>query len=294
MKNPSSVICHLSSVAARRYTRHIVLPEIGEEGQRKLLASSALVIGAGGLGSAALAYLAAGGVGRLGIVEPDRVELSNLQRQVLFETADIGRAKAEAACDRIQEVNPECEVELFPERLTEENARTLIDTFFPLSRAAGEGRGGGRSANSEQVAAPSLTLPRQVAGEGIVIDCSDNFETRFALADACFRAEKMLVSAAISGFSAQLSTFKPYLGMPHPCYRCLVPDMPEREVRCEQEGVIGPLAGIMGSFQALEAMKELLGIGESLSGHLLVMDGLGLDIRKIVLQKDPKCTFCSL
>src|SRR5262249_4773067 len=154
--------------------RHLVLPEIGEEGQKKLLASSVLVIGSGGLGSAALAYLAAAGIGKLGIVEHDRVELSNLQRQILFEEMDIGRAKVEAAADRIHEINPECEVELFPKRLTEENAR------------------------------------ERVRGFDIVIDGSDNFKTRFALADACFKEKKPLISAAISGFSGQFSTFKPY------------------------------------------------------------------------------------
>ncbi|MDE3059802.1 MAG: HesA/MoeB/ThiF family protein [Pseudomonadota bacterium] len=244
--------------ALRRYARHIVLPEIGEEGQRKMLASSALVIGAGGLGSAAIAYLAAAGVGRLGIIEPDRVELSNLQRQVLFEEADIGRPKVEAARDRVHEVNPECRVEVFPERLIKENARERIRAF------------------------------------DIVIDGSDNFATRFALAEACFQERKTLVSAAISGFSAQLSTFKPYLGAPHPCYRCLVPQIPEREVSCAQEGIVGPLAGIMGGFQALETIKELLGVGESLSGWLLVMDALTLQIKKVALPKDPGCTACAI
>lgn len=245
--------CMPSSDAQRRYARHIVLPEIGEAGQAKLLASSVLVIGAGGLGSNALACLAASGIGRLGIVEPDRVELSNLQRQLLFETGDIGRLKAEAARDRIDEVNPDCVVELFIERLDAGNARELVRRF------------------------------------DIVIDGSDNFETRFALNDACFHEKKTLVSAAISGFSAQLSTFKPYLGAPHPCYRCLVPGMPERERNCAQEGIVGPLAGMLGSMQALEAIKELLGIGESLSGWLLVIDVLTMQIKKIRLPADPAC-----
>ncbi len=248
----------LSTQHLRRYARHIVLPEIGEEGQKKLLASSVLVIGAGGLGSSALAYLAASGIGRLGIVEPDRVELSNLQRQVLFETSDIGRAKVEAARDRIHEVNPECKVEIFSERLTVGNACALIKNF------------------------------------AIVIDGSDNFATRFALNDACFHEKKTLISAAISGFSAQLSTFKPYLGAPHPCYCCLVPDMPEREHDCAQEGIIGPLAGMMGSMQALETIKELLGIGESLSGYVLVIDALTLNMRKVALPRDAACKLCGI
>ncbi len=230
-----------------------MLPEIGEEGQKKLLSSTVLVIGAGGLGSSVLANLAASGVGRLGIVEPDRVELSNLQRQMLFETADIGRFKAEAARDRIGEINPDCALELFLERLNGQNARDWIRNF------------------------------------DLVIDCSDNFPTRFALNDACFQEKKTLISAAISGFSAQISTFKAHLGAPHPCYRCLVPGVPERERSCEQEGIIGPLAAVMGSLQALEAIKELLAIGESLSGSLLVMDALFSEIRRVTLPRDPGC-----
>lgn len=241
----------------RRYARHVVLSEIGEAGQQKLLSSSALVVGAGGLGSVALAYLAAAGIGRLGIVEPDRVELSNLQRQVIFEEGDIGRAKAEAARDRIHEINSACEVELFPARLTADNAKSMVGSF------------------------------------DIVIDGSDNFETRFALSDACYDEKKTLVSAAISAFSGQLSTFKPYLGAPHPCYRCFIAEMPDRERSCAQEGVLGPLAGMMGSMQAVEAIKELLSIGTSLSGIIFRIDMLSGDIRKTALKRDPSCSFCN-
>lgn len=240
----------------RRYARHIVLPEIGEEGQRKLLASSALIVGAGGLGSAAIGYLAAAGVGKIGIVEPDRVELSNLQRQILFETADIGTPKAQAAQNRIEEINPDCKVEIFPERLTEKNARAMVKDF------------------------------------DIVLDCSDNFATRFALADACYAEKKSLISAAISGFLMQLSTFKAYLGAPHPCYRCFIAENPEYEATCAQEGIIGPLAGMAGSFQALEAIKELLGIGESLSGTIFAVDALNVNIRRIKLHRNPGCNAC--
>ncbi len=246
----------LSPDQRRRYARHIVLPEIGHEGQEKLLASKVLVIGAGGLGSSAIAYLAAAGIGKIGIVEPDRVELSNLQRQILFETADIGRSKATSARDRVQEVNPDPAVEIFEERITSENANKLISNF------------------------------------DIVVDGSDNFETRFAVSDACLHEKKTLVSAAISGFSAQLSTFKPYLGDAHPCYRCLVPQIPERERNCAQEGIIGPLAGMLGSMQALEVIKELLAIGQSLSGSLLIIDALTMNIRKVVLPRDLPCKFC--
>lgn len=242
----------------RRYARHIVLPEIGANGQAKLLSSKVLVIGAGGLGSAAIAYLAAAGIGKIGIVEPDRVELSNLQRQILFETADIGRSKAASARDRVQEVNPDAEVEIFEERITAENANKLVHDF------------------------------------DIVVDGSDNFATRFLVSDTCMQEKKPLVSAAISGFSGQLSTFKPYLGDPHPCYRCLVPEVPEREIACAQEGIIGPLAGTLGSMQALEVIKELLGIGSSLSGSLLIIDALTMSIRKVQLKLDPDCSFCKV
>lgn len=241
----------------RRYARHIVLPEIGEAGQAKLLASSVLVIGAGGLGSASLGYLAAAGIGRLGIAEPDRVELSNLQRQLLFETADIGRPKAQAAQARLEEITPEVEIDVMPIRVTEANAADLVADF------------------------------------DLVIDGSDNFATRFALASACHHAKKTLVSAAISGFSGQLSTFKSYLGAPHPCYRCLVPHLPERDIDCAQEGIIGPLAGVMGSLQALEAIKELLRLGDSLSGSLLLYNALSATPRKITLQRNPGCPLCS-
>jgi molybdopterin/thiamine biosynthesis adenylyltransferase len=238
----------------RRYARHIVLKEIGEAGQEKLLASSALVIGAGGLGSAAIAYLAAAGIGKIGIIDGDRVELSNLQRQVLFEEADIGRLKVEAARDRIEEVNPACKVDIFAERITASNARAIIKNY------------------------------------DIVLDGCDNFETRFVVADACMKEKTPLVSAAISGFDAQLSTFKPYEG--GPCYRCLVPEIPDRAKTCAQEGIIGPLAGVMGSLQALEAIKEIVGL-PSLSGSLLVFDALTLGSKRLTLARDEACQYCS-
>ncbi len=247
----------MNSDHLRRYARHIVLPEVGEAGQAKLLSSSVLVVGAGGLGSVAIGYLAAMGVGRIGIVDPDRVELSNLQRQVLFETGDIGRLKVEASADRVEEVNPEITVEAYPFALDADNA------------------------------------PQMVARYDLVIDGSDNFATRFAVHGACRHEKKTLVSAAISGFSAQASSFKAYLGAPHPCYRCLVPDVPEREITCAQEGIVGALAGVMGSMQALEAVKELLGIGESLSGWLVLYDALSAQWRRTRLPRDPECKECS-
>ncbi len=254
MKTPSP---HVETESLRRYARHLVLKEVGVAGQKKLLRSSVLVIGAGGLGSAALGYLAASGIGRLGIVEPDRVELSNLQRQLLFETADIGQPKAAAAQSRLEEINPGITVEPHLLRLDAANAANLVSRY------------------------------------DLVIDGSDNFTTRFAVADACFHGKKTLISAAISAFSAQATTFKPHLGAPHPCYRCLVTTMPERELTCEQEGIIGPLAGMLGSLQALEAIKELLGIGTTLSGSLLIYDALSAHIRTIALPRNPGCPLCS-
>ena len=205
------------------------------------------------MGSSALAYLAASGIGKIGIADHDRVELSNLQRQILFETADIGRSKAKASADRISEMNPDCELELFEERVTEQNASKIAEKF------------------------------------DIVLDGSDNFATRFAVADACAAKKIPLVSAAVIGFSGQISVFKPYLDETQPCYHCLVPETPKRERNCAMEGIISPLAGIMGSFQALETIKELLGIGESLTGKLIIMDALTSDIRKVSFSRDGDC-----
>ena len=242
----------------RRYARHRVLPEIGEAGQAKLLSSSALVVGAGGLGAAALGYLAAMGVGRIGIADHDRVELSNLQRQLLFETADVGRLKVDAAADRIGEINPGCAVESHAVKLEPANALALVGAY------------------------------------DIALDCTDNFAARFALSDACLSEKKTLVSAAISGFEGQLSVFKAHLGPPHPCYRCLVAHTPPRQVDCVQEGMLGALAGVMGSMQAVEAVKELLGVGQSLSGRLLLYDALAARPRTVLLPRESTCPACGI
>ncbi|MCC7260240.1 MAG: HesA/MoeB/ThiF family protein [Alphaproteobacteria bacterium] len=240
----------------RRYAKNILLPEIGREGQEKLLRSKVLVVGAGGLGSPLLSYLAVGGVGTLGIIDHDRVELSNLQRQILHETADIGSLKVESARDRIEELNPDVTVHTYPERLTAENAAALVSRY------------------------------------DVIADGSDNFDTRYALADTCYQAGKPLVSAAIAGFSGQLSTFKAYLGEPHPCYRCFCPEAPERGPSCAIGGVTGAFAGALGSLQALEVIKELLGIGSSLSGSILMVDGLTATTRTLRLPRDPACKTC--
>lgn len=243
-------------ISVRRYTRHIVLPHIGEAGQHKLLQSAVLVIGAGGLGAAAIGNLAAMGVGTIGVADEDRVELSNLNRQLLYETGDIGRLKVEAAADSIHELNPDVQLVTHPLRVTAKNAESIIRDYQ------------------------------------LVLDGSDNFATRFAVHDACYTLKRPLISAALSGFNAQISTFKAYLGAPHPCYRCYISETPEGEINCEQEGIIGALAVMMGSMQALEAVKELLNIGESLSGTLLHYDALKSAWRESTLTKDASCKLC--
>lgn len=236
---------------ARRYARHIVLPDIGEAGQAKLLASSVLVIGAGGLGASCLMSLAASGVGRLGIVEPDHVELSNLPRQTLYETADIGRPKVLAAKDRLEEMNPGVKIDTHIATLDAANADTLI------------------------------------AGYNLVVDGTDNFAARYVINDVCMKAKTPWVHAAMLGFTAHVTSFTS--DKDSPCYRCYAPEIPQRERSCAQEGIIGPLAGIVGNMQALEAIKLLLDIDENLCGQLLIIDALGMEFRKAKLARDPAC-----
>jgi molybdopterin-synthase adenylyltransferase len=248
----------LSDAQLERYARHVILDEVGEEGQARLLASRVLVVGAGGLGSPLLQYLAAAGVGTLGVVDDDVVELSNLQRQVIHATGDIGRPKVASAAAAIAELNPEIKVEVRAERLGVANAAALIRVY------------------------------------DLVADGSDNFATRYLLNDACYLAGKPLVSAALLRFDAQLSVFKAHLGPPHPCYRCLFPDVPPEDLvpRCEQAGIFGALAGSVGALQATEVLKELIGIGDSLSGRLMIYDGLASEFRTIRIARDPACRLC--
>ena len=251
-----------SDAQIERYARHLVLPEIGDEGQARLLGSSVLVIGAGGLGSPLLLYLAAAGVGRIGVVDDDAVDLSNLQRQVVHDSSNVGMAKVDSAKARLAEINPEVAVETHQTRLTRETAMDLI------------------------------------GGYDLVADGSDNFPTRYLVNDACYLAGRTLVSAAILRFDGQLATFKAYLREAqapeaHPCYRCLFGDQPEDpKESCADVGVLGALAGALGSLQAIEVVKELLGIGDSLSGSLLLYDALGTTFRKIKVKADPACSLC--
>jgi molybdopterin-synthase adenylyltransferase len=241
-----------------RYARHLILDEVGEEGQAKLLQSKVLVVGAGGLGAPMLLYLAAAGVGTIGVIDDDTVDLSNLQRQVIHMTDQVGRPKVESAVQLLARLNPEVKVIPYQQRITADNAAEIIGGF------------------------------------DLVADGSDNFTTRFLLNDACYLAGKTLVSAALLRFDAQISVFKAHLGPPHPCYRCLFPERPPDDLipRCEQAGILGAIAGMVGSLQATEVLKEIMGLGESLSGHLLVYDGLDTMFRKIKTRRDPACALC--
>jgi len=248
----------LTDLQLERYARHVILDEVGEAGQEKLLASSVLVLGAGGLGSPMLLYLAAAGVGRIGVVDDDRVDLSNLQRQVVHRTASLGEPKVDSARATLAAINPDITVETHSQRLDAGNAEALVANY------------------------------------DLVADGSDNFATRYLLNDACYLAKKPLVSAALLRFDAQLSVFKAYLGPPHPCYRCVFPDLPPPDLvpRCEEAGIFGAVAGSVGALQATEVLKELLGLGESLSGRLLIYDGLATEFRTLKISRDPACRLC--
>ncbi len=248
----------LTEAQFHRYARHLILEEVGEEGQARLLAARVLVVGAGGLGSPLLLYLAAAGVGTLGIVDHDRVDLTNLQRQIVHATPRIGMAKVESAREAVAAVNPEIRLETHGVELTAANAAALI------------------------------------GGYDLVADGSDNFRTRYLLTEACLAAQKPLVAAARAPVDGQISTFKPYLGAGHPCYRCLFREPPPADLvpRCETAGILGAVAGVMGTLQAVEVLKELLGIGESLDGTLLMYDALRAAFHRVAVPKDPDCPSC--
>ena len=240
-----------------RYSRHILLQEIGIEGQEKLLAAHALVIGAGGLGSPAAMYLTSGGVGRITLADGDSVDLTNLQRQILHTTVAVGRAKAYSGKDTLAQINPEVEVRAIPERL----------------------EGG--------------LLDELVANADVVLDCSDNFATRHAVNRACVKHAKPLVSGAGVRFDGQVSVFD-LRSVDAPCYNCLFPEDTEtEELRCAVMGVFAPLTGIIGTVQAAEALKLLAGAGETLNGRLLLFDCLKMEWRSIRLSKDPACKVCA-
>lgn len=247
----------LSPEEIERYARHLVLREIGGPGQQKLKKARVLVIGAGGLGAPLLQYLAAAGAGTIGIVDDDAVALSNLQRQVIHDTPGVGRLKVESARDAISRLNPHVRVETHALRLNEANARALIADY------------------------------------DIVADGSDNFATRYLVSDACFYERKPLVTAAVGGFDASLTTLRPFEtgpeGKPNPTYRCLFPEAPPPGIvpSCEEAGILGALPGIVGAMMALEVIREIVGFGEGLVGRLLLVDTRAMRFETLGYSRDP-------
>ncbi len=253
---------HFSDDEIQRYSRHILLEDVGGTGQARLRAASVLIVGAGGLGSPLLLYLAAAGVGRIGLVDDDNVDLSNLQRQIAHTAASIGTPKVASAAERALAINPHITIEQHRLRLDR-------DTILPL-----------------------------IANYDIICDGTDNFGTRFLISDATVLARKTLVSAAVLRFEGQLSVFKPHTGLPDgghcPCYRCLYPEPPPPGMvpTCSEAGVLGAVTGVMGTLQATEVLKEILGIGETLAGRLLIWDALATRFRIVKLRADPGCASC--
>jgi molybdopterin/thiamine biosynthesis adenylyltransferase len=245
----------LSEVQIDRYSRQLLLPEVGGLGQEKLLAGKVLLVGAGGLGCPAGLYLAAAGVGTLGIMDPDVVDISNLQRQVAHATPDIGRAKVDSASEKYRAINPDVQIHVYRASLTAANAPTILRAY------------------------------------DFVIDGTDNFAAKFLVADACHFAGKPYAHAGILRWTGQLMTVRPGITA---CYRCLFrePPPPGCTISCAQAGVLGALAGVMGTLQATEAIKFLLGSGELLTNRLLVYDALRAHFRTVTLQRDPLCPLC--
>jgi sulfur-carrier protein adenylyltransferase/sulfurtransferase len=246
----------LSPAELQRYSRHLMMPEVTPDGQRRLKAARVLCIGAGGLGSPAAVYLAAAGMGTIGIVDFDDVDLSNLQRQILHGTKDIGRDKLESARDRLHDINPEIDVQLHKCRFSSENAPQLVSRY------------------------------------DVIVDGSDNFPTRYLSNDVCVLARKPNVYGSVFRFEGQTTVFAPHLG--GPCYRCLFPEPPPpgSVPNCAQAGVLGVLPGIIGMLQAIEAIKMIVGVGESLVGRLLHFDALKARFRELNLRRDPECPVC--
>lgn len=240
----------------QRYSRHIILPEVGGKGQKKLARAKVLIIGAGGLGSPAALYLAAAGIGTLGLVDGDVVDLSNLQRQILHTTARVGVPKVESGRQMLAVLNPDVTIKTYQENISADNILRFLPDY------------------------------------DLILDGSDNFSTRFLVNDACYFAKKTLISGSIFRFEGQLTTIKPHEG--YPCYRCLYPEPPPAGLvpNCQEAGVLGVLAGTIGVLQAAEAIKELLGIGETLADRLLLYDALEMKFRKVSRPKDPHCRLC--
>lgn len=244
-----------SNEQIERYSRQLILKEVGVCGQKKLLDAKVLIIGAGGLGSPAAMYLAAAGVGTIGIVDSDQVELSNLQRQILHGTGDIGRPKVDSARDSMERLNPDVQVKIYPCRVSAGNITELI------------------------------------AGYDFILECTDNFPAKFLINDACVLSQKPFCHGGIIRFFGQLMTYVPGQG---PCYRCVYKEPPPKDAApaCKQAGVMGAVPGVIGCLQAMEAIKYILGVGDLLTGQLLTFDALDMDFQKIQLRPDPDCAVC--
>ncbi len=244
----------LTPEQVKRYSRHIIMGDVGSSGQRKLMQSKALIVGAGGLGSPSAVYLALAGVGTVGIVDFDVVDLSNLQRQILHHTSDVGRPKLQSARDNIRAYNPDVNVVMHEARLESDNAMDIIGQY------------------------------------DLVINGADNFATRYLVNDACYLLGKPLVDGSILIFDGQSTVFMPGQG----CYRCLFPSPPPPGMvpNCAEAGVLGALTGLVGSIQATEALKLILGIGESLSSRLILIDALSMSFREVKLKRNPECPLC--
>ena len=240
-----------------RYSRQIILKKIGMAGQKKLLKSNVLIVGAGGLGSPIAIYLSALGIGKIGVIDKDRVEISNLGRQIIFETNDVKKSKSTTAIRRLRKINPDIKLKSFNKNLTKQNINQIAKNF------------------------------------DLIVDGSDNFRTRFLINDYCLKNKKILVSGAISKFDGQVYTFN-FSKKNSPCLRCFIPKIPsDPDIdNCEYEGVLGPLAGIIGSIQANEVVKEILQIGDGLCGYVLIIDSLKLNFRKAKLNKRSDC-YCN-
>jgi len=237
-----------------RYSRQIILKKVGTIGQKKLLESKVLIIGAGGLGSPISIYLTALGIGKIGIVDKDKVEISNLSRQIIFSTSDLGKSKSIIASNKLKKINPEINILSFQKNLTSKNISQIAKSF------------------------------------DVIIDGSDNFTTRFLINDYCIKNKKILISGAISKFDGHVYTFN-FLKKKSPCLRCFIPKLPDNPDvdNCEYEGIMPPVAGLVGSIQANEVVKEILNIGNSLCGYILIIDALKLTFRKVKLNKSSDC-----
>ena len=240
-----------------RYSRQVILKKIGTIGQKKLLKSRVLIVGAGGLGSPVAIYLTALGIGKIGIIDYDKVEISNLARQIIFTNNDINKTKSSVAVNKLKKINSDIKFQSFNKKLTSKNINHIAKNF------------------------------------DLVIDGSDNFRTRFLINDYCLKEKKILISGAISKFEGQVYTFN-FSKKKSPCLRCFIPEMPDNPDidNCEYEGIIGTLGGIIGSIQANEVIKEILKIGDSLCGYILIVDGLKLTFRKVKLNKRSNC-YCN-